>query len=72
MIITVSLFVDRISEVIATLIYGDGEFIADIPLRVLPKDTKEGDYIRASFALDREAKNRATDEIDSLMDELEK
>ena len=68
----ISLFVDRISEGVATLVYGDGEFTADVPSCVLPRGTKEGDYIGASFTLDREKKKRAADEIDSLMDELEK
>ena len=67
-----SLFVDRILDETATLVYGGGEFTADVPRRFLPRGTKEGDYIRASFALDEEKKNRAKDEIDSLMDELEK
>jgi len=68
----ISLFVDRISDGIATLIYGGGEFTADVPACVLPRDTKEGDYIRASFVIDGEKKKRASREIDSLMDELEK
>ena len=67
-----SVFVDRILDDVATLVYGDGEFTADVPRCVLPRDTKEGDYIRASFELDREKKKRVRDEIDSLMDELEK
>ena len=68
----ISLFVDRISDGVATLVYGEGEFTADVPLRVLPRGTKEGDYIRASFTPDADTKKRAMDEIDSLMDELEK
>ena len=68
----ISLFVDRITDGVATLVYGDGEFTADLPMCVLPRDTKEGDYVSVSFAPDREKKNRVTDEIDSLMDELEK
>ena len=68
----ISLFVDRISDEIATLVCGDGEFTADVPRRILPSGTKEGDYISASFVLDREKKKRVTDEIDFLMDELEK
>ncbi|MCL2683913.1 MAG: DUF3006 domain-containing protein [Synergistaceae bacterium] len=64
------LFVDRISDGVATLVYGDGAFTVDMPLCVLPHDTKEGDYIRASFSIDEEKKKRVMDEIDSLMDEL--
>ena len=68
----VSLFVDRISDGVAALVYGEGEFTADVPVCILPPGTKEGDYIRASFVLDGEKKNRVKEEIDSLMDELEK
>ena len=68
----ISLFVDRISDGVATLVYGEGEFSAGVPLCVLPRGTREGDYVRASFAPDSEKKNRMRDEIDSLMDELEK
>jgi hypothetical protein len=68
----VSLFVDSISGGIARLVYGDGEFTAHAPLCVLPRGTKEGDYIRVSFEPDTEKKKRVTDEIDFLLDELEK
>ena len=68
----ISLFVDRISEGVATLVYGGGEYTADVPVCVLPRGTREGDYIRVSFAPDPEKKKRLKDEIDSLMDELEK
>ena len=68
----ISLFVDRISDGIATLVYGDGEFTADVPLCVLPRGAHEGDYISASFTLDGEKKKRLMKEIDTLMDELEK
>ena len=68
----ISFFIDRISDGVATLVYGDGEFTADVPARFLPNGAHEGDYISASFTLDREKKKRATDEIASLMDELEK
>jgi len=67
----ISLFVDRISEGVATLVYGDAEFTANVPSCVLPRGAREGDYIRASFALDADKKKRLTDRIDSLMDELE-
>jgi len=68
----ISFFVDRIVGGVVTLVYEGGEFTADVPIRVLPPGTIEGDYIRASFVPDREKKNRLKDEIDSLMDELEK
>ena len=66
----VSLFVDGISEGIARLVYGGGEYTAHVPMCVLPRGTREGDYIRASFSPDEEKKNLVRDEIDSLMDEL--
>ena len=68
----ISFFVDRISNGIATIVYGGGEFTAEMPVRFLPDGTGEGDYVRASFVLDPRKKNRVKDEIDSLMDELEK
>jgi len=38
----ISLFVDRISDGVATLIYGGGEFTAAVPVCVLPRGVKEG------------------------------
>lgn len=65
-------FVDRISEGIATLLYNDGEFTATLPAEILPPGTSEGDWLSAEFKIDRDARSRARDDIDSLMDELEK
>jgi hypothetical protein len=68
----ISLFVDRITDGIASLVCGDGEYTVDFPLRALPGGTKEGDWLRVSFSADEEKKKRVAEEIDSLMDELEK
>ena len=68
----ISLFIDRISGGVATLIYGEGEFSATLPARALPKGEREGDWLRATFEPDPDKSERMRREIDSLMDELER
>ena len=72
MIMGVSLFVDRISGGIATLIYRDGEFTATLPLSALPKNAREGDWLSVSFEIDSGKKKQMKRDIDLLMDELER
>jgi hypothetical protein len=68
----ISLFIDRISSGIATLIYDEGEFCATLPTSALPDGALEGDWLRATFEIDPGKKERMRREIDSLMDELER
>lgn len=64
-------FVDRISEGVAALVTdGEDGSVFTLPLDLLPRGVREGDYVRASFAIDPEARRRARDEIERLMDEL--
>jgi hypothetical protein len=66
------LFIDRISDGIATLLYEEGRFSAALPARALPVGAREGDWLTVSFGIDRDKKSEVKKEIDSLMDELEK
>lgn len=64
-------FVDRISEGTAVVLTGEEEGLElTLPLTLLPSGVCEGDYVRASFELDEEARKRARAEIERMMDEL--
>lgn len=64
-------FVDDISEGIATLLFGDeGEQRLEVPLSLLPLNTREGDWLLACFSVDPSGKERVRDRIERLLDEL--
>lgn len=64
-------FVDDISEGIAALLFGaEGEQRLEVPLSLLPINTREGDYLLASFSIDLSEKERMRDRIEKLLDEL--
>ena len=69
--VTVSCFVDRITEDIATVLLRDGEneFTASLPSWAL-RGAREGDWLRLSFEPDPEKHAGNTAAIDSLMREL--
>jgi hypothetical protein len=69
--VTVSCFVDRITEGIATVLLTDGEneFTAPLPAWAL-RGAREGDWLRLSFEPDPGKKNENVAAIDSLMREL--
>lgn len=69
--VTVSCFVDRITEGVATVLLTDGEneFTASLPAWAL-RDAGEGDWLRLSFEPDPGKKNENIAAIDSLMREL--
>jgi hypothetical protein len=68
---TVSCFVDRITEGIATVLLTDGknEFTASLPAWAL-REAREGDWLRLSFEFDAAKKDENTAAIDALMREL--
>ncbi|MDR0653516.1 MAG: DUF3006 domain-containing protein [Synergistaceae bacterium] len=69
---TVSCFVDRITEGIATVLLMDGEneFTALLPAWAL-RGAREGDWLRLSFEPDPGKKEENIAAIDSLMRELD-
>jgi hypothetical protein len=68
---TVSCFVDRITEGIATVLLADGkdEFTASLPAWAL-RGAIEGDWLRLWFEPDPVKKSEHIAAIDSLMKEL--
>jgi hypothetical protein len=69
--VTVSCFVDRITEGIAAVMLTDGEneFTASLPAWAL-RGAREGDWLRLSFEPDPGKKNENIAAIDSLVKEL--
>ncbi|MDR1944089.1 MAG: DUF3006 domain-containing protein [Synergistaceae bacterium] len=64
-------FVDAISDGVARLLHEnpDAEPFF-LPAHVLPDGAREGDWLRASFEIDSDKKNRALREIDDLYADL--
>jgi hypothetical protein len=56
--------VDRISDGIAVLLFGDGEYQVTLPVEILPEGTREGHWLDVQFRIneklteDRYSKNR--------------
>lgn len=64
--------IDRIEdEKIAVLLVGDDEqHKIDVPLELLPDGASDGDHLRITFALDRESKSAAEDNVKALQERL--
>jgi hypothetical protein len=56
--------VDRISEGIAVLLFGEGEYQVNLPVEFLPEGTREGHWLDVEFSIndkltqERYSKNR--------------
>jgi hypothetical protein len=66
-------FADRISDGLVTLIPGDArDGSVTVPASALPYGIREGDWLKASFEIDREKRAELMRDIDNLMEELGK
>ena len=65
---TVNLFLDSINGNKARLLFGSEEFV--VPKALLPKDAREGDWLTASFEIDRKKTETAKKECEELLKEL--
>lgn len=66
----VRFFVDRMEDDVAVLMHADGTDFAEMPRSLLPKGTKEGTWLKASFTIDKEAAKNARKEVADLYDSL--
>ncbi|MDR1917133.1 MAG: DUF3006 domain-containing protein [Synergistaceae bacterium] len=65
------LFVDRVTNGIATLLPMDGwEGEVSVRVNLLPDGAREGTWLRATLDIDAGKRDEAVSDIDSLMDEL--
>lgn len=64
-------YVDRIEDGVATIaLYDDDEVHFNLPARLLPESTKEGDYFQLSFRKDQESRAAEKKKADDLLKEL--
>jgi Protein of unknown function (DUF3006) len=63
--------VDAIEGTLARLVlYGDDATTFDMPLALLPSDTKEGSHLAVTFALDEQARLQEAAKARELLKEL--
>ncbi len=64
--------IDRIEDGgIAVVLFGDDEKQQiDLPVAFLPNGASDGDHLRISITLDKQARAAATDNVKKLQDEL--
>lgn len=66
-----TIVLDRIEGDLAVLVlYDDDQVKFNLPVMYLPKDAKEGDHFRMSFANDDVSKDGEKNRIDNLLGEL--
>ena len=64
-------YIDRIEDDVATLaLYDDDKVHFNLPARLLPEGTKEGDYFQLSFRKDKESRVAEKQKADDLLKEL--
>lgn len=64
--------VDRIENDTAIVLFGDEETAVNIPLALLPEDTKEGSFLQITIDLDPAGEEVQREKVSNLLDKLKK
>ena len=62
--------IDRIESNVAVLLVGDEELKVDFPLKLLPKGSKEGSWLKITVELDQAGTAKQTEKIEGMLDKL--
>ncbi len=62
--------IDRIVNNIGVLLIGDEELKVDFPLKLLPKGSKEGSWLKITVEIDQTGAANQTEKIEGMLDKL--
>jgi hypothetical protein len=62
--------IDRIMSNVAVLMVGDEELKVDFPVKLLPKGSKEGSWLKIEIDLDQAGTAKQTEKIEGMLDKL--
>jgi len=62
--------IDRIVNNIGVLLIGDEELKVDFPLKLLPKGSKEGNWLKITVEPDQAGTAKQTEKIEGMLDKL--
>lgn len=62
--------IDRFEGDYAVVLFGDKEVKVDIPIKLLPREAREGSWLNITFEVDQEGTRKQEEKVKGLLDKL--